>query len=344
MLGKNPEISVVEIISYLNNEPYKYQIKERSQKYLWIQADKLDTTKIMKALGGTTKIAQETTIDKIIIHKNKITYGVNFLTKDDKVKEELKKIFKTERIKALYKRPKQELYTPKESNNLDIELICLNNKRYQVCAVSNPREYKKRDETRPNFDAKSVISIRLAKILINLAKLKQNQTLLDPMCGLGTILQEVALQNMKGVGLEKDKETAKKASQNLKNYNKVQVIHADATKLSQVVSFADAVVTEPDLGAYFKSYPELEIALKTKQQLEITYEKMLQELKKVTKGLIVMIVPEFKTKKGIVKINMNKILSKVGLQIHQEVKDIPIPLDYNLKRSVILRKIYILSQ
>ena len=46
---------------------------------------------------------------------------------------------------------------------------------------------------------------RLAKILINLSEVKDEEILLDPFCGIGVILEEALLQNINVIGIDKDK-------------------------------------------------------------------------------------------------------------------------------------------
>ena len=69
-------------------------------------------------------------------------------------------------------------------------------------SISNPKDYKNRDENRPKFDEKKVVSIRLAKILINLSQARYE--VLDPFCGCGTILQEGLLKKLDVIGIDKD--------------------------------------------------------------------------------------------------------------------------------------------
>ncbi|MGI0091957.1 MAG: hypothetical protein ACREBS_09625, partial [Nitrososphaerales archaeon] len=60
---------------------------------------------------------------------------------------------------------------------------------YSVAASDVPG-FESRDFTRSYQDPTITISPRLARILVNLAMKSKTGTLLDPFCGLGTILQE----------------------------------------------------------------------------------------------------------------------------------------------------------
>ena len=81
--------------------------------------------------------------------------------------------------------------------------------------------------------------MRLAKILINLTGIKQNQVLLDPFCGTGTLLQEALLRNINVIGIDKEKTMINKAERNLKwlkkNY-KINNYHKLYTSLFKELS------------------------------------------------------------------------------------------------------------
>ena len=85
----------------------------------------------------------------------------------------------------------------------------------KTIAVSNPLELKERDLGRPAVDYMKSISIRLGKILINLSKTKESQTLIDPFCGSGTILQEAMLNDINVIGLDVDKISVDQTKLNL---------------------------------------------------------------------------------------------------------------------------------
>ncbi len=68
--------------------------------------------------------------------------------------------------------------------------------------VHNPFEFQKRDIKKPIQRKIFAISPRLAKIVINLAYCTPGKVLLDPFCGVGTILQEALLINAKVIGMD----------------------------------------------------------------------------------------------------------------------------------------------
>ena len=61
-------------------------------------------------------------------------------------------------------------------------------------AVHNPFEFQKRDVYKPNQRKIFAMPPRIAKIMVNLSACTPGKVLLDPFCGVGTILQEAFLK------------------------------------------------------------------------------------------------------------------------------------------------------
>jgi tRNA G10 N-methylase Trm11 len=157
----------------------------------------------------------------------------------------------------------------------------------QTIAVSRPEQWKWRDENRPVKDNKEIVSIRLAKILVNLAGLKEGQTVLDPFCGYGTILQEALLHGLNGIGIEKDAPKAQACRRNLewaqkefRVHGKITIHNADAVQLERVLekNAFDAVVTEPYLGPYLNKKPSHEKAQRIMNELRSLYQQFFSVL------------------------------------------------------------------
>ncbi len=82
-------------------------------------------------------------------------------------------------------------------------------------AVHNPFEFQKRDIYKPNQRKIFGMPPRLARIMVNLSSCTSGKTLLDPFCGVGTILQEALLEKANVVGLDVNPWCVKAASENL---------------------------------------------------------------------------------------------------------------------------------
>jgi tRNA G10 N-methylase Trm11 len=71
-------------------------------------------------------------------------------------------------------------------------------------AVHDPFEFQKRDVKRPVQRRIFSMPPRLAKIMVNLSLCSSGKVLLDPFCGVGTILQEALLMRANVIGVDID--------------------------------------------------------------------------------------------------------------------------------------------
>ncbi|HLD12352.1 MAG TPA: hypothetical protein VJB87_02035, partial [Candidatus Nanoarchaeia archaeon] len=237
---------------------------------------------------------------------------------------------------------------PSKAANIDIEIIIAGDNVGIVEATAQTKNYQERDEKRPNFEAARVISIRLAKIMINLSQATPKKTLLDPYCGLGTILQEGLLQGINVIGIDYDKHMIQKTKENLEWLGKqpatYKLYNHDTTKLGNLGIQADSAATEPYLGPYVKIPLPKHKAIELAIELQELYTKTLQQLRKVVKGKIAFIFPRFKTKENQrVSLNITKILHDSGWKSYQPLEDVEMPIPYFHTRSAIERFIYILE-
>ena len=75
-------------------------------------------------------------------------------------------------------------------------LLCIGKEETWVgttVAVHNPFEFQKRDVCKPNQRRIFAMPPRIARIMVNLSACTPGKVLLDPFCGVGTILQEALL-------------------------------------------------------------------------------------------------------------------------------------------------------
>ncbi len=364
-LGRDAELSTLEIISYLERIGKKYEIKKITKKALLLDIDKLDNFETIKNLGGTVKLSlelkdpEQSIQNKIYSMTSKrINYGVNCLESSENTLLELTSMIKTfckkQKIKALHKYVKERELPPSKSKNLDLELTLFKNKIYAVVASSDPKSYAQRDENRPYFDPLKVISVRLAKILINLAQPKKKDILLDPFSGLGTILQEAALMDISSLGSDNNPLTIKKCNANIQwaknkfKLNKIpKVVLSDISQLSKKVKYANCIATEPYLGPFIKKLPtELE-AREIVKDVSRLYDNFLKNASRILKqgSKMAVIVPSYKTRDSkSIKIGFQTMLKTHHFKIHQPLKNTMVPIDYDLKGSKIKRKIYILEK
>lgn len=97
----------------------------------------------------------------------------------------------------------------------------------------------------------------LSKLLINLALKKQSQMLLDPFCGVGSVLIEASLMNMYSVGVDLNKDLVRGARVNsisFSSYSLMDLIVADSKKIPVRKNAFDMVVTDLPYGRLSPTY------------------------------------------------------------------------------------------
>jgi tRNA G10 N-methylase Trm11 len=134
--------------------------------------------------------------------------------------------------------------------------------------------------------------------------------LLDPFCGVGTILQEALLARAKVVGIDVNPWCVKAANENLewikREYNledtEFRVVQGNVGRLAEKIGqeTVDCVVTEPDLGPALRQVPTGPYALKIIQKLEPLYFTFVEEAHRVLQkgGRLVLVTPYIITRSG----------------------------------------------
>lgn len=364
VLGRDPELSRIEIESYFDSRNIKVEIIDESSDILVINIEKLDP-EVINELGGTIKIAEvisnsdnyydiEDSLTKANIYpgiKNKVNYAIEpFKTKlFSTVSDYLKDYFKKEKIKASFKRNLDpSSLSKKDFINDMINFIIFKNFIGIVRYVSDPKEFKRRDLGRPDVDYMKSISIRLAKIMVNISKVKSGQILIDPFCGSGTVLQEALLKNINVIGIDDDSNSIKQSKTNLEwlknNYNinsNYQLIKLDARKMFSVIKKGNVIVTEPYMGPFIRKLPRLEEAQHLVRDLRELYDSIVRQAKEILNKdeRIVIIIPIIRTLENKnIKIDFINIASAYGFTVIYK------PVFYAYKGSKLHREIYVLEK
>ncbi|MCG2717525.1 MAG: hypothetical protein L6408_01655, partial [Nanoarchaeota archaeon] len=360
ILGRDHELSILEIIAYFEKNKLNYSMKDFTVSAAVIAIDgEFDSVISIKQLGGIVKIGEIISDVRDYIYEgtdNKVKFGVSPYEVEDisDIEQEIKSMFKEQKLKGIYKKTKRE-GGPLMPNEVikqklveeGVEFLVYRNYLAKTLAAFNPFDHEKRDEQMPCKDYLKTISIRLAKILINLSQAKK--TLLDPFCGYGVILQEGMLMGLDVKGIDQDKTSIDSAKTNLrfieKKYNlkvSYKVIHGDSTQLSKIIQNADAIATEPFLGPYIKEMPTIQEAQKIMAKLEPMYDAVIKEAKKVVKGKIAIVVPRFPTIQNVeVVMRFSQIIKKYGYKPWRPIELIGMPVIYPHGR--IVREIWVIE-
>ncbi|MDO9399821.1 MAG: DNA methyltransferase [bacterium] len=328
VLGSNPTLSIAEITSVFSDTP---EIINNQILILDSQKD-IQAQEIIKKLGGTIKIGEiNNQIDKrdyrkilknilLMIEKKEIVGKFKFGISCYDVKT-----IKEKGLGLDIKRSLQDIgincrwVTSNEatlssvvveqnkltSKGIEIILIETNNKILigQTLAVQPFKELSFRDYGRPaRDDLSGMIPPKLAQIMINLANISPEKTILDPFCGSGTILTEAMLMGYKNlIGSDISQKAIDDTKININwiqnNYQlsiiNYQLFNISVKELSKTIkpNFIDAIITEPYLGPQ-RGKIEIKQVL---EELNDLYSKALIEFDKILQpnGVVVMIWPIF---------------------------------------------------
>ena len=331
ILGRNVELSVAELKSFFEKEKINYKIISIVSNGVLVETPKNIGYEIIEKLGGTISIGKVIAsgsseqifreLDKQNLYSgtsNKLNYVIyDFNSKIfDDVHLYLKHRFKEEKMKATEKKltgniklQSGEVVPNIASNLIQEQYFIFENNFGRIIENCNYEKIEKRDMGKPVRRESLSISPRLAKILINLSQVKETEILLDPFCGIGTILQEALLQNIKVIGVDNDKTAVDNAKTNLKWFKfsdkDYQLINEDSSKVK--IQNVGAIATEPDLGELLKKMPNEEKAKQIISGFEKLIIKVITNLKKNVRGRIVFTSPLVQTKAKKISPDFKKI-------------------------------------
>jgi len=175
---------------------------------------------------------------------------------------------------------------------------------------------QRKAQLRPGFYPAS-LDPQLALGLVNLSSAKKNAVVVDPFCGIGVILSEALIQDLKVIGIDKDKSAIDGAVQNLKwfNFSEDDYVLVNEDSRRARINRANVVVTEPNLGKILKKMPTSAQTKKTLDEFENLIVKVFNNLKKKVKGRFVFSAPLFKTIDGRKGCSIVRIASKTEMKI-----------------------------
>lgn len=381
ILGHEPTLSTVEIHQVLAQKQLNFEVLELSEQVCLINSQKrLPVQFLMQKLGGTIKIIQiieefsdfgQITPEKIITflpqQQKKLFFGFSlyqlnskynlkkFLTKINKLGLSIKKQLRGKGVNSRLVTSREtalsSVIVKKEKlldQGTDFGLIFAPDKTYlgQTLAIQDWQEQSYRDYHRPKRNIKSgMLPPKLAKIMINLSGAKENEEILDPFCGDGTILQEAILMGYKNLaGNDVSENAVKNTKANLDWLSEEYKINLTKIRLrifcGNVINLSDHlaknllphIITEPYLGPPLRAKDtEKEIKIIV-SELSRLYVEAFREFKKILKkgGRIVIIFPAFKVGNKVIYLEILDQIKNIGF----EIKDL---VPNELKKSPVIQ-------
>ncbi len=157
--------------------------------------------------------------------------------------------------------------------------------------MSDIAGFETRDFARPYQDPTLTLSPRIARAIVNMAAFNTGGVMLDPFCGLGTVLQEAVVLGYSAIGIDKNADIVSRAKTNLRwtleeflggrtrGSTRVQIIRQDARRIHELaLPRVDFIASEPILLPSFKKNPSSQEANYLINASEQIYDAALENL------------------------------------------------------------------
>lgn len=184
----------------------------------------------------------------------------------------------------------------------------------KTLSVQDFEDYGRRDYQRPIRDeTQGMIPPKVAQSMLNLSGAKPGQILLDPFCGIGTIVQEGVLLGYRMLGTDINPRAISGSEKNLEWFRnrykipkgKYHVEVVDAREVSRLVEnlaqvgamqSINGIVSEGYLGPMYSQFPKPEEIEHNFAELEALYQACFQEFLKIipSGGRVVLCIPAYK--------------------------------------------------
>lgn len=362
--GKNPGLSMAEAVSCLKSMSVEFRIADSANDFSVVEAESLPNG-FADRLGGTIKIG-EVIFEEPARNFGKamegMKQGVDFSAMFRRLPQKsffavssygtggnaafsqfFKEIMRNEGISAGCIRPKKGFAVShtdvarKRLVDKYIEfLVCSGRSLYvgRTIHVHNPMEFMKRDTGRPVQRPMLSIPPRLCRIMINLSNASDG-ILLDPFCGIGSILQEAVLMGFDIRGLDSDEGCVMGCIENMRWLGKTygarisglesRIRKGDARQMSGSIGSGsiDAVVTEPCLGPPLREKPGQSDARMIIRSVERLYRDAMREMLRVLKPgkRIVIVSPCFRGDGWEERLRVEAIASSLGARVVDPLAD-----------------------
>ncbi len=274
----------------------------------------------IQKLGGTVKIAEvigtipSVTAGHLAPFIDSATFGIsNYKTSRDLLEEVKTMLTQSgKHVRFVESRNGNELSSVviQKQHVQDYVLVQTKDGYYvgKTIEVQPFEEWNARDYGRPSADPKSgMLPPKVSRMAVNIADRRRDigsvlaqKTLLDPFCGMGTILSEALVMGWNVIGSDYSDETVAKARKNLQwlgqKYSDLGVTYrlhvSDAVHISDCVDkeSIDAIVTEPFMGP-----TKIGDVRNTIKGLEKLYIGCLRDWRHVLKahGMVMMALPMY---------------------------------------------------
>ncbi len=372
ILGRTADLALTEL-----HRVYPDAVFTRIAPAGYMTDAAIDVSESIARLGGTVKIAADVTevtaldaqsVASYISNLNpqpSLTFGVSPLDTHTPFQRSFLEDIKAELVAQGYSvryvasRHEAQLSSVVVSKQQVCEVIVSKHGEgfllARTVAVQDFEDWNRRDYGRPHADPKAgMLPPKVARMIANIAlgDRPAGKTLLDPFCGMGTVLIESMLIGAGAVGSDISEEVAAKAEKNVAwaktTYPRIvdtpsKVLVSDAVHISDALNASvDAIATEPYMGPTRLGGTD---AKYTQQQiknivtgLEKLYIGALKDWKRVLKqgGIAVIALPS-------VQIGKRRITVKRVVDTCENVGYTTMlgPIEYSRPNAAVARQFYV---
>ena len=277
ILGRTPELATIELQAL-------YPTTTLLLPGIAVGTGGIDVKEAITHLGGTVKIAEEISeVPDIDVHvlfssllpfvsENRITFGISAYGSTripQSTYTGVKQLFMVRGISVRYVESKhdQALGSVVVSKQHVTELVVIGMQGSHILgvtkAVQDFEDWNTRDSARPAPDPRrGMLPPKVARMIVNIALGPVShapKVLLDPFCGVGTIVAEALMRDTQAIGMDISADAVGKAQKNIAwlraqygmlQKEPVRIEVGDATHVSELIPLVsvDGIATEPLLG------------------------------------------------------------------------------------------------
>ncbi len=315
--GEHRDLPLEEIKALYEASETDFEVAERSGRLLLVEKDidsrTLSRLAFAREYYRVERVADLESLDRVLLAldlKKAESFRVRCLGFENNAAEEKRAgevIFESSGLAVDLEEP-----------DAAVHLIKLNER---VAVSLDKRElggFGARDPNDRPFSHPLALKPKLARAMLNLARLREGDSVLDPFCGSGSILIEAGLMGMKAFGTDKDREMLWGCRENLGYYGADAMLEeGDATDIA--LEELDAVVTDPPYARASKMFDK---------GLDQLYSEFMGSAYRALKpgGFLVLSVPHDATL-ACARVGFGRV-SEHSLYVHKSLT----------RRIVVLRK------
>jgi tRNA (guanine10-N2)-dimethyltransferase len=262
--GENETLPAAELIAVLEAENFSFKIREKLDLLVSLESDvksievvhRRSAYTMMSALELFTCEAEEATIMRTAENTDfraVLDPADSFAVRIRRIKEYAPKLGTVPLEAELGKRILQKV--PDANVNLkkpDKTFIGILTNNYLFFGLKQreiqTKTYSERRPRKKPFFHPSAMPSKLARCMVNLARARVDDMLLDPFCGTGSVMIEASLIGCRVLGLDIQRRMAAGCRKNLKHFGVISegLVIADSMKLP--LTHVDCLVTDPPYG------------------------------------------------------------------------------------------------